>query len=157
MGSAAGRVRTFSAVPLLGVCYDGPAGVMSRVRACTRWIRPFWVRARRTWAAGLEAPCSPAAAPPPRAAWHIVWLLPGCWGFTGFWTWEVQRHEHLCDSLPPPPPPPQPSPLENAWIPFTSSPPEKKRAAWRREESIRGTSPGLSSLGSEVGGLPQRG
>lgn len=29
---------------------------------------------------------------------HIVCLLARCYGLNGFWTWEVWRHEHLCDS-----------------------------------------------------------
>lgn len=46
---------------------------------------------------GSLKPSALAASPRGGGGWRIVWMLHVCEGLNGFWTWEVWRHEHLCD------------------------------------------------------------
>lgn len=98
---------------------------------------------------GSLKPSALAASPQGGGGWHIVWMLHVCEGLNGFWTWEVWRHEHLCD------PPPNPLHLR---IPFSSSHSAALSEGLRRKEECSGEkkvskdASQIVSLGSGVKG-----
>lgn len=74
-------------------------------------VQMTWTRAARLGSFQASALTVEEKTPSPQGGGgrHIVWLLHGCEGFNGFWTWEVWRHEHLHDPLPRSLPPPRKS------------------------------------------------
>lgn len=85
------------------------------------WRIRVWIWLPKAW-------CSRSVAS--GWGWVTRWMLPGCQGLNGFWTWEVWRHEHLHGP-----------PLR---IPFTSSPsaalsdgPRRKGESSGKKESFQ--------------------
>lgn len=101
---------------------------------------------------GSLKPGALAASPQGGGGWRIVWMLHVFEGLNGFWTWEVWRHEHLCNPL---------SPSSHLGIPFSSSHSAALSEGLRRKEECSGEkkvskdASQIVSLGSGVKG--QRG